>query len=256
VLTQSSDPTTLNSSNAYFDPSIGTNDQACVTCHQPSVGITVSPDFINEAFTRSGIKDPLFRRNDTANNPHTMQNDPKKDYSLILNLGVMRIGKTVPTGAAADFTVVAADAATDTKFAAPDHFPLTTDPQHPGVPTLSVFRRPLVNTNVNFDSSVLWDGRADISNMRAQVIGAIQTLLLGPGNDNEINDEIVAFMTGVYTDQKSSNVAGQLDAAGATGGFSTCWRSPDRPAGHACLTKTGTSPRSWRWLPLQLRVRP
>src|SRR5271169_5090432 len=46
--------------------------------------------------------------------------------SLILNLGVVRIGKTVPTGAAADFTVVAADAATNEEFAAPDSFPLMT----------------------------------------------------------------------------------------------------------------------------------
>jgi hypothetical protein len=54
VLTQSSDPTTLNSSNAFFDPSIGTNGQACITCHQPSIGITISTDFINTAFTNSG----------------------------------------------------------------------------------------------------------------------------------------------------------------------------------------------------------
>jgi cytochrome c peroxidase len=220
VLTQSSDPTTLNSSNAFFDASIGMNGQACVTCHQPSIGITISTDFINKAFTKSGGTDPLFRPNDTANNPFgTITTDNPDNYSLIKTLGVVRIGKTLPTGAnAPDFMIVAANAVTNEIFAAPETFPLTGDPQHLGMPTLSVFRRPLVNTNVNFDSSVLWDGRADISNMRAQVNGAIQTLLLGNGGDNEINDEIAAFMTGVYTDQKSSNVAGQLDAAGATGG--------------------------------------
>jgi cytochrome c peroxidase len=135
-----------------------------------------------------------------------------------LNLGVVRIGKTVPTGAAADFTVVAADAATDDTFAAPDKFPLTTDPQHPGVPTLSVFRRPIVITNVNFDSAVQWDGRQDISNMPVQVQSVIQTLLLGAGLDNSVNNAIADFMTGVYTDQKSSNLAGELNARGATGG--------------------------------------
>jgi ABC-type transport system substrate-binding protein len=31
--TQSSSPMTLNPANSFFDPSIGTNGQACVTCH-------------------------------------------------------------------------------------------------------------------------------------------------------------------------------------------------------------------------------
>ena len=209
--TKSSDPSTLNASNPFFDPSIGTNGQACVTCHEPSTGITITVPFIDAAFKRSrdddnrsddedhrshGL-DPLFRPNDTANNPSTSTlSHNAADYSLILNLGVVRIGKTVPTGAAADFTVVAADAATDDTFAAPDKFPLTTDPQHPGVPTLSVFRRPIVNTNVNFDSAVQWDGRQDISNMPVQVQSVIQTLLLGAGTDATLNDSIAAFMTG------------------------------------------------------------
>jgi cytochrome c peroxidase len=245
VQTQSSDPSTLNASNAFFDPSIGTNGQACVTCHQPSVGITVSVDFINQAFNATsggtGLLDPLFRPNDTANNPSTnsLSKNPA-DYSLILNLGVIRIGKTVPTGAAADFTVVAADAETNTMFAAGDTqngqphnmFPLMNDPQHPGTPTLSVFRRPLVNTNVNFDSSVLWDGRENISAMNVQVQHAIQTLLLGAGNNNGVNTAIADFMTGVFTDQKSSNVAGSVTALGATGGVGNLLalsESPSRP---------------------------
>ena len=237
VQTASSDPSTLNNSNPFFDPFIGTNGQSCQTCHQPSIGITVSVPFIQNAFNATkdgpGPLDPLFRPNDTANNPSTnFFSKDDKAYSLILNLGVVRIGKPLPTGAnAPDFTVVAADAATNEMFAAPDTFPLTTDPQHPGVPSLSVFRRPLVNTNVNFDSAVLWDGRANISNMPAQVKGAIQTLLLGADNGNNItltDTAIANFMTGVFTDQKSSSFAGlgpgftggagNLTAVGATGG--------------------------------------
>lgn len=199
--TVSSDPSTLSASNPFFDPSIGTNGQACVTCHQPSIGITISAPFIDSTFATSGGTDPLFRPNDTANNPSTISHTAV-DYGLILNLGVVRIGKTVPTGAAADFTVVAADADTNNNFAAPDSFPVMTDPQHPGTPTLSVFRRPLVNTNVNFDSSVLWDGRANIANLGGvaggQVEGAIQTLLLGAGTDATVNNSIADFLTGVF----------------------------------------------------------
>jgi hypothetical protein len=141
--TKSSDPSTLNAKNDFFDPSNGTNGQACVTCHEPFLGITITVPFIQNAFATSGGTDPLFRFNDTANNPSFGSPTPA-NYSLFLNLGTVRIGKTVPAGA--DFTVVAADAFTNGTFAAPDKFPLTTNPQHPGVPSLSVFRRPLVNT--------------------------------------------------------------------------------------------------------------
>ena len=244
VQTKSSDPSTLQISNPFFDPSIGTNDQACVTCHQPSIGITISVDFINQAFihpdAHTGKLDPLFRTNDTANNPHanSLSHNPA-DYSLILNLGVVRIGKTIP--ATADFAVVAADAETNAMFASPETFPLMHDPQHPGVPSLSVFRRPLLNTNVNFDSAVLWDGRANISNMPAQVQGAIQTLLLGAGTDSTVNQSIADFMTGVFTDQKSSNVAGELTALGATGGVHNLLALSQSPS-RSCVFDEDTPP--------------
>jgi cytochrome c peroxidase len=241
VQTESSAPHTLNAKNSFFDPSIGTNGQACVTCHQPSHGITISVDFINETFTASNGTDPLFRSNDTANNPFTTTHTAA-DYSLILNLGVVRIGKTLPTGAnAPDFTVVAANPATTSMFAAPNTFPLTTDPQHPGTPTLSLFRRPLVNTNVNFDSSVLWDGRENISNMPLQVSHAIQTLLLGTGTNPTVNSSIANFMTGVFTDQKSSDVAGELTAVKATGGVGNL-SALAISAGRPCVFDEDTPP--------------
>ena len=143
--TLSSDPSTLNASNPFFIPnpdsiSPTANGQACVTCHQPSRGFTISQPFIETAFVLSGGRDPLFRPNDTANNPHINQfRHSPADYSLILKLAVARIGKTVPTGDAADFTVVAADEATIDKFAAPEtNFPLMNDPQHPGAANLSM----------------------------------------------------------------------------------------------------------------------
>jgi len=220
VQTQSSSPSTLNATNPFFDPSIGTNGQACVTCHEPQTGITITPPFIREKFDESDGTDPLFRPNDTANNPSlpfSKHRQKEQDYSVFLALGTPRIGKTVP--ATADFTVVAANPETNAKFAAPDMFPLLTDPQHPKTPTLSVFRRPLVNTNVNFDSSVLWDGRENIQTLAtSQVPKAIQSLLQGPGADPTVNQAIANFMTGVYTDQVADNAAGDLDAHGATVG--------------------------------------
>jgi cytochrome c peroxidase len=226
----STNPARTITKNPFFDPSIGTNGQACVTCHGPDVGITITVPFINKAFTATGGTDPLFRFNDTANNPF-VTGHTAADYSLILKLGVVRIGKTIP--ATADFTVVAANAATNANFAAPHTFPLTTDPQHVGTPTLSLFRRPLVNTNVNFDSSVLWDGRENIAALNVQVEHAIQTLLLGAGTDlTGVDQQIANFMTETYTDQQSDKVAGPLNALGALGGTSNLIaisQSPSRP---------------------------
>jgi hypothetical protein len=117
------------------------------------------------------------------------------------------LGKTVPT--TANFPVVAANAAIDAKFAAPDHFPLTTDPQHPdGSQTLSVFRRPFVNTNVNFEAALLWDGRESISNLIGEVSDSQKAVLLGAGTDATVNNALANFLSGVFTDQKSSDVAG------------------------------------------------
>src|SRR5262249_21545084 len=89
--------------------------------------------------------------------------------------------------------------------------PITTDPQHPGIPSLSLFRRPLVNANMNFDSTVLWDGREKIDTLAtSQVPKAVQSLLLGPGTDAKANQQIADFMTGVFTDQVSSLTAKAL----------------------------------------------
>jgi cytochrome c peroxidase len=239
----STNPARTITKNPFFDPSIGTNGQACVTCHGPDVGITITVPFINKAFTATGGTDPLFRFNDTANNPF-VTGHTAADYSLILKLGVVRIGKTIP--ATADFTVVAANAATNANFAAPHTFPLTTDPQHPGTPTLSLFRRPLVNTNVNFDSSVLWDGRENIAAMNVQVEHAIQTLLLGAGTDlTGVDQQIANFMTETYTDQQSDKVAGPLNAVGALGGTQNLIaisKSPSRPCVFDEATPPGLTP--------------
>jgi cytochrome c peroxidase len=195
----------LDHTNKFFDPSFGTNGQACVTCHQPSLGFDINVASIQSAFTATGLTDPLFQLNDTANDPNgTVTAD---NFSLFLNTGVVRIGKTF--AAMSNFKV---EPQTTAKFGT---LPLVNnDPQQgTGHTTLSLFRRPLVNTNVHLDSSVLWDGRASIGNMRAQVVGAAKTLLLATNPSAPDADQVVAFMLGVYTDQQFDRAAG-IDANG------------------------------------------
>ena len=44
-----------------FFQSLGTNGRACVSCHQPSVGWTVTPPDIQARFEASAGTDPIFR---------------------------------------------------------------------------------------------------------------------------------------------------------------------------------------------------
>ncbi len=216
---------TLNADNTFFQVSFGTNGQTCATCHLPEDGYTIHVPTIQAAFTASGGHDPLFRFNDTANDPNSPldvssnASDLEQAYSLALSLGVMRIGEVLP--AAREFDV---ESQTTSTFGT---LPLVgNDPQHPGATTLSLFRRPLVTSNMRFDSSVLWDGRADIRNIRGQVNGAATTLLLAnaPVPTAEL-DDVANFMLRVFTDEvidsRSSvppSFAGQTNAAGAFGG--------------------------------------
>ena len=59
----------------FFEP-IGTNGRACVTCHQPSDGMSLSVRSIRERWTATGGKDPLFAAVDGMNCPNLPPDDP------------------------------------------------------------------------------------------------------------------------------------------------------------------------------------
>lgn len=214
----------LDKSNAFFDSSLGTNRQACSTCHQPDQGFSVTVDYIDRRFIATNGLDPLFRPDDTADRPDadvsTLQARTNA-YRLFLELGVGRIGKTFKGNTNPDNLMTTQSDFRVEHQDTPQFGPLPTssDPQHPGIPSLSLFRRPLVNSNMNFDSAVLWDGRDKINTLAtSQVPKAIQSLLLGSGTDTNANQQIAEFMTGVFTDQILDLRVGSLSARGAEGG--------------------------------------
>src|SRR4029077_13503722 len=88
----------LDGRSKFFDPDLGTNGQACVTCHEPAQGFTLHVDDIEEAFSESAGSDPMFRLNDTADRPDANASDPDA-FKLFRTMGIMRIGKTLPAGA-------------------------------------------------------------------------------------------------------------------------------------------------------------
>ncbi len=222
-----------------FFKSFGTNDRACIHCHVPAAGWTITPEVVQLRFTnplqtdnldclRDPYKckaehddkkfgqDPLFRLVDGANSPNADVSTTAKRlkaYSMLLDRAVIRIGLAIP--ATAEFTLESVD-----------------DPYHyASAAELSLFRRPLPTTNLGTGagattlSTVMWDGRENVAGqaialdlntqandatvMHAQALQALSTA---------DRAAIVAFETSLHTAQLSDENAGSLDVGGANGG--------------------------------------
>ena len=128
-----------------FFQSLGTNGRACVSCHQPDQGWTISAEGVQDRFNTTKGTDPIFRTNDGSNCDHHVDTSTvegrKQAYSLLTSRGLIRIA--IPVPANAEFTVenVMNSYGCD-----------ETD-------VLSMYRRPLPATNLRFISAVMWDGR-------------------------------------------------------------------------------------------------
>jgi len=217
--------------NEFFQD-LGANGRRCVSCHLPSAGWTIVPSQVQAIFdrTRGGvIDDPLglgaiFRINDGSNSPNadvSTLEARRAAYSMVLSKGLIRVGIGVP--ATADFELVAVD-----------------DPYgFASAAELSLFRRPLPTTNLQFLSTVMWDGRetfggTDQCNIAAeggkcfasihfdladQSNGATQGHAQAPNPISSAQREaIVAFETALATAQVWDESAKRLHAAGAKGG--------------------------------------
>lgn len=231
----------LDRSNEFFQ-SLGTNGRACVTCHAPEDGFSLTPRHAQELFARceaeahwlaSPGRSPfveaekeeervacaLFRTNDGSNSPDADVSTKKARraaYSMLLSKGLIRIGMSVPAGA--DFDVVAID-----------------DPYGYATPQeLSLFRRPLPSTNLAFDKSVMWDIRetsttfipapfvvaktlndqlkSQADNATLRHAGAVASL-----TDAQLQS-IVDFELGLFSAQVIDFGAGWLGSGGALGG--------------------------------------
>jgi cytochrome c peroxidase len=149
---------TIDTTNAFFQ-SVGTNGRACVSCHAPQDGFSITPTTMQRLFDQCGLSEDgpqddlsaaqqiacaVFRPVDGSNSPTPDVSTPdarRKAYSLLLSKGLIRFTFPVPKGAM--FDIIAAN-----------------DPYGVGTTTApSVFRRPLAATNLRFGSSVMWDLR-------------------------------------------------------------------------------------------------
>ena len=224
----------------FFEP-IGNNGRACVTCHQPADGMSLSLSSIRERWQQTQGADPLFAAVDGSNCPSLPQG-VKSSHSLLLDYGLFRIFRPWPPVDGDGNTVVPEF---DVQVV---HDPTgcNTDPDYgldSASPTISVFRRPRPTTNLKYvtavgfpfepknglplpldpltgqpvSGNVMADSRA--RTLREQALDAMASHLQTHGApDEEDLQQIIEFETGLYTAQSFDRRAGRLDDGGARGG--------------------------------------
>jgi hypothetical protein len=78
----------------FFEP-IGTNGRACVSCHQPADGMSLSLSSIEERWRDTAGRDPIFAPIDGANCPNLPQG-VAASHSLLLKRGLFRVALAWP----------------------------------------------------------------------------------------------------------------------------------------------------------------
>jgi cytochrome c peroxidase len=207
---------TQTSANAFFQ-NLGTNERTCFTCHQPQNGWSVSAAGVQARFYASFGSDPIFRLVDGATCPTddvSSVDDKLQAYSLLLSKGLIRIGLPMPAGAQFEITSVNDPYNCNTNA--------TTGLTSPTSGIVSVYRRPLPSTNLNFLTAIMWDGREPtfLSQATDATLGHAQ----GNAAPTDVQvQQIVQFETGLYTAQISDNKAKDLYKKGSDGGPETLW---------------------------------
>jgi cytochrome c peroxidase len=205
---------------AFFQ-SLGSNGRSCATCHVAGQAMSISAAGVRARFLETRGRDPLFAAVDGANCPNAREGNAA-DHSLLLGHGLIRIFLPMPAGAPFTISVVH------------DPYGCAIVPSSDGGPPLvSVYRRPLPTTNLNFLSTIMFDGRETVSPLNVATSFSIN---LGKDLTQQAADavaihaqgteapsaaqlaDIVAFERGLYTAQAYDYAAGVLSVQGANGG--------------------------------------
>jgi len=233
---------TIDENNPFFQ-NLGVNGRRCVTCHQPSAAMTITPPQIQALFNASQGLDPLFRLNDGANGPLARVGtlaERSAAYSLVRTKGLIRIPLRLPANRDYDVRVVL-----NPYESAGANPPQNSTIAPTATPELSFYRRPLLSANTRFISAVMWDGReatvspvpanprdVDGSGIQAfQADAPVRINMLTQSNNatlghaegvNPLSDAVRAsitdFQMNLVTAQLTDSIAGPLNAAGASGG--------------------------------------
>ncbi len=224
-----------------FFAAIGSNGRACITCHQPSDGMSLSISSIRERWERTGGKDPLFAPVDGANCPDAGVGEAAS-HSLLLEHGLFRIFRPWPPRAIEG-------APLEPQF----EIEVVRDPtgcnRHPRYglhsrePMVSVYRRPRPVANVKYLTAVgfpfepknglplpidpqsgqrmsgnlMADGRN--GTLKIQAIEAALTHLQARSTPSDAQlRAILDFENTIFSAQSHDRWGGALTAEGAQGG--------------------------------------
>jgi hypothetical protein len=222
----------------FFQP-LGANGRACVTCHQPADGMSLSAGTARDRWERTGGKDPLFAAIDGSNCP-TLPQSERASHSLLLERGLFRIQRPWPTRewngrpVTPDFTIEVVR----------DPNGCNTGPRFgPKAGNISVYRRPRPLANMKYllavgfpfdpkqglalpldpdsgkpmSGNLMADNRA--GNLRLQMDDASTTHLeFATRLSQEQITRITEFEKRIYAAQQVSRIGGPLDTLGAKGG--------------------------------------
>ncbi|HEY7351631.1 MAG TPA: hypothetical protein VH596_02575 [Terriglobales bacterium] len=198
-----------------FFQSLGTNGRSCGTCHAPSDGFGLSAANAQLRYLLTRGKDPLFAQTDGSVCPTGPMNN-----SLVRNYGLIRVGLTMRSDA--QYTITAAE----------DPYGCAITIDSGGNQVISVYRRPIPSTNLNFLSAVMFDGRETVqplnnaqtyaANLKTDLTDQALNATLGhaqashPPTDSQLR-RIVNFEMSLNSAQLADFRAGDL-ARGADGG--------------------------------------
>ncbi|WP_460231748.1 hypothetical protein [Aurantivibrio plasticivorans] len=224
----------------FFEP-LGSNGRACVTCHQPADGMSLSIDSVRQRWKATDGRDPLFAAIDGSDCPNLPQGE-EKSHSLLLNYGLIRVPRPWPPQPylgkpiEPQFTI---DVVRDpTGCNTSKNYGLNAKE-----PAISVYRRPRPVANLKFITAVGFpfepkDGlplpinpktgepmsgniTADrrVWTIEEQTRDALRGHLEFSGvMPDEVIEEMVAFQMQIYAAQQFDFKGGDLTSDGAQGG--------------------------------------
>lgn len=222
-----------------FFTALGSNGRACISCHQPADGMSLSTSTLQTLWRDSAGQDPVFASIDGANCPN-LPPERESSHSLLLQYGLFRIVRPWPPRAPDGQPL-------DPEFeleVVRDPTGCNTDSTF-GVAAghVSVYRRPRPATNLRYVTAIgfafdpknglplaldpvtgqpmsgnmLSDARA--GTLESQAMDALVSHVeLHAQLDAASLARILEFERGLYTAQSSHVQAGNLNEAGAEGG--------------------------------------
>ncbi len=224
----------------FFEP-LGENGRACVSCHQPADGMSLSLQSIRQRWRSTAGKDPIFAAIDGADCPHLPQEDADS-HSLLLNKGLFRValpwpgkdrnGRTVEP----EFSIEVISDPTGCNLHA--EYGLFSS-----APTISVYRRPRPAANLKYVATsagffniktgmpldkdpetgervgmnMMSDSRHPTLRVQARDAARSHLEFAGELSEQQLQ-QIETFERQVYMAQSYHTVAGNLVGDGATGG--------------------------------------